>query len=224
MVSVRDDMKLGVLGGSFDPIHYGHLIAGEEARAALKLSRVIFLPAGQPPHKLHRVLSPAEVRLEMVDIAIASNPHFESSRVDIDRPGPHYTVDTVGILRDQLGVRAEIFFIVGLDSLLEMGSWREPDRLLRLCWLVGVTRPGYEGVDLARLDPRIRRWASRIIVLPIPELNISSSNLRQRVRDGRPIKYQLPEGVEEYIYAKGVYGDGRNDRKCGEREVQSESS
>ncbi|MCL5960107.1 MAG: nicotinate-nucleotide adenylyltransferase [Chloroflexi bacterium] len=201
-------MKIGVLGGSFDPIHYGHLVAAQEALMALKLSRVIFVPAGQPPHKLHRTLSDPEARLEMVNIAISSNPGFESSRIDIDRPGPHYSVDTVKILRHRLGSEAEIFFIVGLDSLLDMGTWRDPQQLLMLCRLVGVTRPGYPRADLQTLDARIQRWADRIIVLPIPEMNISSSGLRQRVRDVRPIKYQLPEGVEEYIFAKGLYKDG----------------
>lgn len=201
-------MKVGVLGGSFDPIHFGHLVAAEEARAVLGLERVIFVPAGQPPHKLHRTLSAPEVRLEMVNLAISSNPYFESSRVDIDRPGPHYTVDTIRILGEQLGPEVEIYFIVGLDSLAEMGTWREPGRLLRLCRLVGVSRPGYPAVEPAMLDPRIRRWADRIVVLPIPEMNISSSGLRQRVRDGYPIKYQLPERVEEYIYARGLYQEG----------------
>jgi len=198
-------MKVGVLGGSFDPIHYGHLVAAEEARAELGLACVIFVPAGQPPHKLHRVLSPPEVRLEMVNIAISTNPYFESSRVEIDRPGPHYTADTVAILRSQLGAQTDIFFIVGLDSLLEVATWRDPERLLNLCYLVAVTRPGYPAVDVTQLDMRIRRWADRIITLPIPQLDISSSNLRQRVRQGRPIKYQLPESVEQYILGHGLY-------------------
>ncbi len=213
-------MKVGVLGGSFDPIHFGHLVAAEEARVMLKLARIIFVPAGQPPHKLHRTLSPSEGRLEMVNIAIATNPHFESSRVDFDRSGPHFSVDTVRILRDQLGQRTEIFFIVGLDSLLEIGTWREPEQLLKLCHLVGVSRPGYPAVDFSKLDPRIQRSADRIVVLPIPELNISSSSLRRRVSDGLPIKYQLPEGVEEYIYAKGLYKDEGGVGRCGEQEVQ----
>lgn len=204
-------MRVGVLGGSFDPIHYGHLVAAEEARARLSLANVLFVPAGQPPHKLHRPLSPAEARLEMVNLAISTNRHFQSSRVDMDRPGPHYTVDTVEILRRQLGPRAKVFFIVGLDSLLEIGTWREPERLLGLCYLVAVTRPGYTDFKPAELDPRIRRWADRIVVLPIPQMDISSSNLRERVRQGYPIKYQLPESVEEYIFTHGLYKDGESE-------------
>ncbi|MCL5265815.1 MAG: nicotinate-nucleotide adenylyltransferase [Chloroflexi bacterium] len=198
-------MKVGVLGGSFDPVHYGHLVAAEEVRFRLQLGEVIFVPAGQPPHKLFRAVSPAEGRLEMVNLAIASNSHFRSSRVDIDRPGPHYSVDTVALLRKELGREAEIYFIVGLDSLLEMGSWREPAKLLRMCRVVGVTRPGYE--DLSQLAPEMRRaGGDRITIVPIPQIGISSSSLRQRVKEGAPIRYQVPEVVEEYIYRHGLYG------------------
>lgn len=197
-------MNVGVFGGSFDPIHYGHLVAAEEVRFRLQLPKVLFVPAGEPPHKPHVAISPVEHRLAMVKLAIASNPYFQLSRIDVDRPGPHYSVDTVDLLLKEIGPDTEIYFIVGLDSLLEMGAWREPDRLLRLCRVVGVTRPGYD--DLSKLAPEVRRGgAGRIVIVSIPEFNISSSNLRQRVRDGMPIKYQLPETVEEYIYRNGLY-------------------
>lgn len=197
-------MKVGVLGGSFDPIHYGHLVAAEEVRYQLQLPQILLVPAGQPPHKVSRTISPVEHRMAMAHLAISSNPHFRLSRVDVDRPGPHYSVDTVALLRKELGPDAEIHFIVGLDSLIEMAMWREPARLLRTCRVVGVTRPGYE--DLSKLAPEIRQaGAGRIVIVQIPALNISSSDLRRRVREGRPIKYQLPEAVEEYIYKNGLY-------------------
>ncbi|MBI2953582.1 MAG: nicotinate-nucleotide adenylyltransferase [Chloroflexi bacterium] len=197
-------MKIGVLGGSFDPIHYGHLLAAEEVRFRLQLSEVLFVPAGQPPHKLTRTLSPIGHRLTMVRLAIASNPRFRLSRVDVDRPGPHYSVDTVALLRQQLGPDVEIYFVVGLDSLMEIGTWREPERLMRECRVVGVSRPGYE--DLSKLAPEVSRAAAgNIVTVPIPEVGTSSSNLRERVRNSAPIKYQLPEAVEEYIFQHGLY-------------------
>ncbi len=201
--------KVGVLGGSFDPVHYGHLIAGEEVRSALQLSEVIFVPAGRPPHKLRKQITPAEERLAMLKLAIASNPVFRSSRVDIDRPGPHYTVDTISLLQEELGNEVDIYFIVGLDSLAEIATWYQPERLLQLCRLAAVTRPGYSGLDVARLDPRIRAAAERIQIIPIPEVGISASDLRERVATGRPIKYQIPEAVEGYIYGQGLYRGGQ---------------
>lgn len=200
-------MKVGVFGGSFDPIHYGHLVAAEEVRFRLQLPEIIFVPAGQPPHKLKRKMSPVEDRVAMVSLAIAANPYFRISRVDVDRPGPHYTVDTLELLKRELGQDVEIHFIVGLDSLMEMWMWREPLRLLQNCIVVAVTRPGYE--DLSKLAPDIRKAGEgRIMMVPIPRMDISSSNLRQRVKDGAPIKYQLPEVVEEYVYQNGLYGQG----------------
>lgn len=197
--------RVGVLGGSFDPVHYGHLVAGEEARFALELAEVIFVPAGRPPHKLRRIITPAEHRWEMLSLAIASNQFFRASRVDIDRAGPHYTVDTIALLQRELGSKVEIDFIVGLDSLLEMASWREPERLLQMCHLVAVTRPGWTDLDLSKVDPRLREASERIRIIPIPLLDISASGLRERVAAGRPIKYQLPEAVEDYIYRHGLY-------------------
>jgi nicotinate-nucleotide adenylyltransferase len=200
-------MKVGVLGGSFDPIHFGHLIAAEEVRFRLQLTEVLFVPAGRPPHKLLRKMSPVEDRIAMVKLAIAGNPYFRISRVDVDRPGPHYTVDAIELLKMEMGPEVEIYFIVGLDSLMEMWMWREPLRLLQSCNVVAVTRPGYE--DLSGLAPEIREAGEgRITMVPIPRMDVSSSNLRQRVvegAEGATIKYQVPEAVEEYIYRKRLY-------------------
>jgi nicotinate-nucleotide adenylyltransferase len=197
-------MRIGVFGGTFDPIHIGHLVSAEEVRVELGLERVVFMPAGLPPHKLDRVMSPVEHRLAMVELAIASNPHFAVSRVDIDRFGPCYTVDTIELLRGEWGADVEIYFIMGSDSLLDILTWHNPRRLIRLCRFAVVSRPGYQ-VDLDELDALLPGVASRVQMLNAPELAISSSDIQRRVREGLSIKYQVPEAVEDYIYQHKLY-------------------
>jgi nicotinate-nucleotide adenylyltransferase len=197
-------MRVGVLGGTFDPIHIGHLVSAEEAWGELELERVVFIPAGLPPHKLDHVVSPVEHRLAMVELAIVSNPHFAVSRVDIDRFGPCYTVDTIELLRDEWGPGAEIYFIMGSDSLLDILTWRNPRRLIRLCRFAVVSRSGYQ-VDLNELDALLPGIASRVQMLNAPELDISSTDIQRRVREGLSIKYQVPEAVEAYIYQHKLY-------------------
>jgi nicotinate-nucleotide adenylyltransferase len=197
-------MRVGVFGGTFDPIHIGHLVSAEEAWVELELERVVFIPAGLPPHKLDHVVSPVEHRLAMVELAIVSNPHFAVSRVDIDRFGPCYTVDTIELLRDEWGPGAEIYFIMGSDSLLDILTWRNPRRLIRLCRFAVVSRSGYQ-VDLNELDALLPGVASRVQMLNAPELAISSTDIQRRVREGLSIKYQVPEAVEAYIYQHKLY-------------------
>ncbi|MGB3905038.1 MAG: nicotinate-nucleotide adenylyltransferase [Anaerolineae bacterium] len=196
--------RIGVIGGTFDPIHYGHLAAAEEARVRMNLERVLFVVAGVPPHKLDEEVTPVEHRLAIVSLAIASNPHFEISRVDVDRPGPSYTVDTISILRKQWGQETEVYFIMGLDSLAELPTWHHPQRLIQLCRLLAVKRPGFE-TDMAELEASVPGISSRVEIIDMPEVDISSSDLQQRVRDGLPIKYQVPEEVERYIMAHELY-------------------
>lgn len=196
--------RIGVIGGTFDPIHYGHLAAAEEVRVKMDLERVLFVVAGMPPHKLDEEVTRVEHRLTMVSLAIASNPYFELSRVDVDRPGPSYTVDTISILQGQLGQETAMFFIMGLDSLSELLTWHQPERLIRLCRLVAVSRPGFE-IDLAELETSVPGITSRVDIIDMPEMDISSSELQERVRDGLPIKYQVPEEVERYIMEHGLY-------------------
>jgi nicotinate-nucleotide adenylyltransferase len=196
--------RIGVIGGTFDPIHYGHLAAAEEVRVKMDLERVLFVVAGMPPHKLDEEVTRVEHRLTMVSLAIASNPYFELSRVDVDRPGPSYTVDTISILQEQLGQETAMFFIMGLDSLSELLTWHQPERLIRLCRLVAVSRPGFE-IDLAELETSVPGITSRVDIIDMPEMDISSSELQERVRDGLPIKYQVPEEVERYIMEHGLY-------------------
>lgn len=197
-------MRVGVFGGTFDPIHIGHLVSAEEARVELELERVVFVPARLPPHKLDHIVSPAEHRLAMVELAIASNPHFTVSRVDIDRSGPSYTVDTIELLRSEWGPGVEIYFIMGSDSLLDILTWHNPRQLIRLCHFAVVSRPGYQ-VNPDELDTLLPGLASRVQMLNVPELDISSTDIQRRVREGLSIKYQVPEAVEDYIYQHLLY-------------------
>jgi nicotinate-nucleotide adenylyltransferase len=197
-------MRVGVFGGTFDPIHYGHLVAAEEARVSLQLDKVLIVPAGQPPHKAARPVTPAAHRVAMVQLAIASNPHFVLNRVDLDRPGPHYSVDMITRLRREIGP-GDVFLIVGMDSLMDLPTWHESERLMGLCYIVGVNRPGYT-YDLAPLEKAVAGISAHIRVLEAPQLEISSHELQERVRRGLPIKYQLPEAVEEYIKQHKLYG------------------
>ncbi len=198
-------MRLGILGGTFDPIHFGHLVVAEECRARLDLAAVLFIPAGQPPHKRGRAISPAEHRVEMVRLAIADNPGFRLSRIEVEREGYSYTVDTLARLREEHGRGVELYFIVGMDALAEIMTWHAPARLVSLCRVVAVTRPGFGPFDPASLEPALPGAGERILTLPAPELRISSSELRERVAVGLPIRYQVPSAVEEYIRAHGLY-------------------
>jgi nicotinate-nucleotide adenylyltransferase len=197
-------MRVGVLGGTFDPIHIGHLVAAEEVRAQLRLDRVVFVPAGLPPHKLTEHLLPVEHRLAMVKLAIASNPYFTVSRVDIDRFGPCYTVDTIELLRDEWGGEVELYFIMGSDSLADILTWHRTERLIRLCRLAVMERPGYR-VDVEELERLLPGITSRIHFINSPQLDISSTDIQRRVRQGLPIKYQVPQAVEDYIYEHELY-------------------
>jgi nicotinate-nucleotide adenylyltransferase len=196
--------RLGVLGGTFDPIHHGHLVAAQEAHYQLALDLVLFVPAGNPPHKPVRPISAAEHRLRMVELAIAGKDEFDLSQVDVDRPGPCYTVDTLALLREEWGPDPSFFFIEGSDSLAEITTWYQPHRLIQLSELAVVQRPGAE-LDLDRLEEALPGLSERLHWVQMPQLEISSSDLRARVRKGRPISHLLPERVEAYIREQGLY-------------------
>ncbi len=197
-------MRVGIFGGTFDPPHYGHLIAAEEAREQLDLDRVLFVPAGKPPHKLGKVISPVEDRLAMVALAVGANPVFQISRVDVDRGGPSYTADTLRLLHDQLPPGTELFFIMGMDSLGEITSWHTPEELITLTYLAVATRP-YVDVNMEALEAAIPGISARTRFVHIPEMGIASSDLQRRVRERRTIRYQVPPEVEAYISAHGLY-------------------
>lgn len=195
--------RIGVLGGTFDPIHYGHLAAAEEARVALDLERVIWVPALVSPHKVDQTTTAPHHRLAMTRLAVASNPHFQVSTVDLDRAGPSYTVDTLTRLQSEWGP-AELYFIVGLDSLAEIATWHDPARLVRLCRIVAVSRPPYE-VDPVSLEQALPGVTEHVVFLRVPLLDIASSDLRRRVREGRSIRYYVPPVVVDYIRAHELY-------------------
>ena len=199
-------LQLGVLGGTFDPIHIGHLVAAEAARVHFGLDRVLFVPAGRPPHKDPAGVSDAEHRYRMTVLATAGNPHFYTTRLELDREGPSYTIDTLTQLSTLAGPQASLFFIAGADSVVTLPSWRGGLALLDVCRLIVVTRPGLPGPVLQRfLDdlPPARR--ARVHVLPIPEIGISSTELRERVATGQSIRYLVPAAVEDYVEKYGLY-------------------
>lgn len=204
-MGVLSERRVGMLGGTFDPIHYGHLTIAEDCWAQLDLDEVLFVPAGGPPHKQGRAVSPARDRLAMVELAIADNPHFQLSRIDVERPGLSYSVDTVRTLQARLGPETRIFFIVGADSLADLPRWREPERLAGLCQIVAVNRPGYPMLNLAALEAAIPDARRRIIQLTTPGVDVSATQLRQRVAEGRPIRYLVPDAVRAYVQEHHLY-------------------
>lgn len=198
-------MRVGVLGGSFDPVHVGHLMIAEEARGRLSLDKVLFVPAGLQWMKEGRQAASAADRLEMVRRALAGNPAFEASDIEVTRPGPSYTVDTLEVLRRQWGPDTEIFFILGWDALAEVHRWHRPQDLLRLCHLVGM--PRIDGpLDLEALEAELPGLRGRLILLDTaPRFEISSTDLRGRLARGEGARYLVPEAALEYIRARGLY-------------------
>lgn len=214
-----ENERIGVLGGTFDPVHYAHLAIAEEVYHALKLTRIVFVPAGQPPHKMGYRVTPVEQRVHMLEQAIAANPHFALSLVDVRRSGPSYTVETLRLLHAEWGPRCELYFVIGGDSLRDLPTWYDPAGVIAQATIVALMRPGYidpvrNESELAARLPGIQR---RLIALEGPRLDISSTDLRRRVSEGRPIKYQMPEVVEQYILRHGLYrpsaAENRSERK-----------
>jgi len=194
----RPNPRLGIMGGTFDPIHHGHLVAASEVAHFFSLDEVIFVPTGQPWQKDGREVSAAEDRYLMTVIATASNPRFSVSRVDIDRPGETYTIDTLRDLRAERGPDAELFFITGADALTRMIEWRDADELFKLAHFVGCTRPGHR-LTTSGLP------SEGISLIEIPALAISSTECRDRVQAGDPIWYLVPDGIVQYISKRGLY-------------------
>lgn len=198
--------RLGVYGGTFDPPHMGHLVAAESVREQLGLDRVLFVPAGIPPHKNAGEVAPARHRYLMTVLATLGNPHFATSRFEIERAEPSYTVVTLRALKEEYGPEAELFFILGADALLELPTWREPAAVLELATMVAVTRPGYSLAPVAeRLGDLYRVHQDRIVFVEVPALDIAATDIRERVRAGRSIRYLVPDMVREYIERHGLY-------------------
>lgn len=198
--------RIAVMGGTFDPIHYGHLVAAEAARFEFNLDKVIFMPAGKPAHKQEKQVTDAEHRYDMTVLATATNPYFEVSRIELDRVGITYTVDTIKALKKMLGVETEIYFITGADAILEILTWYNVEELLGLCDFIAATRPGFNKKDLEQKLVELKsKYHKDIFMIEIPSLAISSTDIRDRIANGKSIKYLLPETVEKYIYQSGLY-------------------
>ncbi len=198
-------MKMGVLGGTFDPVHKGHLMIAEEARSQLNLSEVIFVPARQSPLKPNRHMAPVEHRLQMLRLAIAGKPCFKLSTIEIERAGPSYTVDTIVQLRRKIGQGDELFFILGWDSLAELHKWREPSRIIETCYLVAAPRSGCTKPDLNALEIFIPGISERVIFLDKPVVDISASEIRARIAQGLTIGRLVPRPVADYIKEHTLY-------------------
>lgn len=196
--------RLGIMGGTFDPIHYGHLVAAEEALVQFNLDRVVFMPTGTPVAKAHELVSSAEHRYLMAVLATASNPDFEVSRMEVERPGPTYTVDTLEALHERHGKSADLYFITGADAVWEILTWKDPDRLAGLCRFIAVTRPGYD-LDGARKMHEQAASTVQVDFIEVPALAISSTDIRRRVGARGPVKYLMPETVRAYIEKNGLY-------------------
>ncbi len=197
-------LRLGVMGGTFDPIHHGHLVAASEVQARFNLDEVVFVPTGQPWQKVGKKVSQPEDRYLMTTIATASNPHFSVSRVDIERPGLTYTVDTLKDVRALRGPEIELYFITGADALSRILTWKGVDELFDLAHFVGVSRPG---VDLGA-DDITHLPEDKVTLLEVPALSISSTACRDRVAQGLPIWYLVPDGIVQYIAKRGLYRTG----------------
>ena len=201
---VRPMRRRGILGGTFNPIHIGHLLAAEEAATALGLDEVLFMPAGDPWMRAGERLASKEDRWNMAVLATQTNPRFAPSRLEIDRDGPTYTVDTLAELQAQQP--AAYWFILGIDALLGLPRWREPVRLLDLCRIAAVARPGYDARGaLDALSRELPGAEKRVDIVEGLEIGVSATDIRQRVQDGRSIRYRVPDAVERYIIDRGLY-------------------
>ena len=197
-------MRLGIMGGTFDPIHFGHLVTAQEALVQFNLDRVLFMPTGQPALKTHAGVSPVEDRYLMTVLATAANPDFDVSRLEVDRPGLTFTVDTLLALRAEYGAAAELFFITGADAVWDIVGWKDADKVATLATFIAATRPGYD-LDAARASHQSDCSAFRIEYVEVPALAISSTDLRARVGQRRAIRYLTPESVVSYVEKRGLY-------------------
>ncbi len=202
--TTKKKKKMGIMGGTFDPIHYGHLVTAEVARVRFRLDEVIFIPAGLPPHKQKLHVTEPRHRYNMTMMATGTNPYFTVSGMELDRIGPSYTYDTVNSLQNAAaakGEELEIFFITGADAILEIMEWHRIHELAQKCIFIAATRPGYVLEDL-KINSSLQQ---KIYFLEVPALAISSTDIRRRIHEGEPIKYLVPEEVENYIYKYRLY-------------------
>ncbi|MGC1272748.1 MAG: nicotinate-nucleotide adenylyltransferase [Planctomycetaceae bacterium] len=198
-------MKIGLYGGTFDPVHYGHLLLAERCREALGLDEVRFVPAGDPPHKDRNDLTPGTARAEMLEFATAGHPQLTVDRRELQRPGPHYTFETLGEVRRDLP-DAELFFLMGADSLADLPRWREPGRIAQLATIVAVNRGDRPLPERSSLESTLgEAIASRVVFVTMPGIDLSSTELRERAAAGKSLRYTMPAAVEAYIRDKMLY-------------------
>ena len=198
--------KIGIMGGTFDPVHFGHLIVAEAVREEFQLNRVLFIPVGQPPHKDNSRVSSPEDRYTMLTEAVKSNSSFQVSRIEIDREGYTYTVDTLSQLKAALGPDAKLFFIIGADVIHDLMAWKNFQEVFLLCEFIAVFRPGFDkkGFD-GEIERLRKRYMAKIHTVEVPLIDISSTGIRKRVQEGKSVKYLVPENVELIISKKGLY-------------------
>lgn len=200
-------MRLGIYGGTFDPVHYGHLLLAEQCREACHLDEVWFMPTGAPPHKQGVEIAPSKSRREMLEISVAGMPQFKVSTLELDRPGPHFTVETLSEIRHK-HPEDDLFLLVGRDSLAEFATWMEPEKIAELAVIVAANR-GRGAIDMSKVTETLgAAIASRVQLVAMPGIDISASDLRQRIADGRSIRFQTPRAVEQYIAAHRLYRPG----------------
>lgn len=198
-------LKTGILGGTFDPIHTGHLILAEEVKSRLGLDEIIFIPTGQPYYKADKTISPATDRLNMVKLAISGKPYFRVMDIEIKRSGPTYTADTLNDLKLILPEKTELYFILGWDNLEALPRWHKAPEIIRLCQLVAVPRIGQVKPDVDELDDKLPCLQQSLIMLSKPEVDVSSSLVRERVENGQGVEHLVPEAVAAYIKEHGLY-------------------
>lgn len=198
-------MRLGVLGGTFDPIHLGHLVLAEEGQRRLRLERVVFIPAGEPWRKAGQPITPAGHRLAMVRLAVAGNPLFEVSAVEVERAGPSYTADTLEQLRAERGADAEVYLLMGEDALEDLPHWKDPQRIVAQAWLAVVPRVSGGELDVNKLEATVPGIGRKLVAFEMPRLDISGTELRRRAAAGESLRYLVPAPVEEYIRRHRLY-------------------
>lgn len=207
VLHLQKAQRVGIMGGTFDPIHQGHLVTAEAARSEFNMDKVVFVPSGQPPHKKGLEISNKEHRYIMTVLAMAANPYFEVSRTEIDRTGESYAIDTVRYIRSKLQPGCELYFITGADAILEIVTWKDVEELFENCTFIAATRPGFNLGEMKKklLTKLTRANLAKIIPLEVPAMAISSTDIRERVKDKRTIKYLLPESVEKFIQKNDLY-------------------